>query len=148
MQTLNLAWRSTVVWRKSTLVACKEKRFTLTLFASKVKVYVLVLFSSLIISYINMLFNWLYWSIYTQIIFASSAILCWWKTLSICAEGFCIRADLLHEVRWSEGHPICKISQSIKSMPYPFKRRKINHVKNKLTRIHSPTHTSFSIIIR
>ena len=26
------------------------------------------------------------------------------------AEGFWSRADFLHEIRWKEGHPICKIS--------------------------------------
>ena len=27
-----------------------------------------------------------------------------------CAEGFCDKAGFLHEVRFSEGHSICKIS--------------------------------------
>ena len=32
------------------------------------------------------------------------------KALGICTERFCIRADFLHEARWWERHPICKIS--------------------------------------
>ena len=39
-----------------------------------------------------------------------SAILCYLKTLGIYTEGIWIRTDLLYEVSWLEGHPMCKIS--------------------------------------
>ena len=34
---------------------------------------------------------------------------CRLKALGICAKGFWVTADI-HEVRWNEGYPICKIS--------------------------------------
>ena len=35
-----------------------------------------------------------------------------YSILGICAEGFWIIADFLHEVRWLEQHLICKINFS------------------------------------
>ena len=32
------------------------------------------------------------------------------KALDVCAEGFWIRDNFFYEVRWLEGHRICKIS--------------------------------------
>ena len=42
-------------------------------------------------------------------LFFSSAISYWLKALGIYAVGFWIRADFLYEIRWQEGHLICKI---------------------------------------
>ena len=39
-------------------------------------------------------------------------IFCAVKAIGICAGDFWIRADLLHQVRWSEGYPIWKSARS------------------------------------
>ena len=57
--------------------------------------------------------------------FAFSATPCWLKALDICAEGFWIRANLLHEVRWYER--VC--IQSLKPASYPLSRRLIKGIK-------------------
>ena len=63
----------------------------------------------LLISILSLQCKWVYQSFYTEItVFSVCPFLR--KALGIYTEGFCIRADFLHEGRWQEEHAICKIS--------------------------------------